>query len=610
MLRIKRALILFGAAALCGCSYVPSLERTTGAENSPVFIKDVVERVQCELLDGFGDKIDSPEYAWLASWTAKADLTLTLTEAAGITPSVTATKIFPNAPNTAAGPSSLSYNPATGVVSHPPAPFGIGNLAQSFNLGAGATYNESAQRNEVISFSLSLKDVKARAHELNCVGYKRSGLLGQLGLKEWIDSAVHPVQLGLLDAGDHPAPGTAGSARGPSVGTPRATALGKAGDEKCTELRLALGAPEGTKLGDLFKQVENEANILDEKAKTTASDAKTLLNTITTREDSSDIIKVQSKPYDKILNDRYRHGLQQEFRYLKSIESNVKSLYESSILIQASADLLKTQAGKLSSPGSTFDIFKAETLNCSVYNDKIKSRGYGCGWLNCERYLTSTYYSAASTGEKLDERLIKSVLDPDFQACAALDADYKAYNTLFPKEDRKRLANAAANPPVYYDFVTTDQCKAPAIKASTACQQIDERAQLESSCANALDMHQKIKGSGTDIGLEAKLKEIANKIRLQNVKLQLLPAPALPDPPIDSLTHSVNFMVTYGASIAPNWSLASFKGPGANGNLANANRTRTHLLTISMGPRNGGEKATAEQVRNIQNLNILSLRPQ
>jgi hypothetical protein len=49
------------------------------------------------------------------------------------------------------------------------------------------------------------------------------------------------------------------------------------------------------------------------------------------------------------------------------------------------------------------------------------------------------------------------------------------------------------------------------------------------------------------------------------------------------------------SSIAPNWSLAAFKGPGANGNLASASGTQTHLLTISIGPRSGSEKVSAEQ---------------
>ena len=71
-----------------------------------------------------------------------------------------------------------------------------------------------------------------------------------------------------------------------------------------------------------------------------------------------------------------------------------------------------------------------------------------------------------------------------------------------------------------------------------------------------------------------------------------------PSKPIDSLTHTVTFVVTYGAGIQPNWTLIQFAGPLAQ--LANAQGVRTHTLVIALGPDD-------ENKSNIQNQAVLSL---
>ena len=82
---------------------------------------------------------------------------------------------------------------------------------------------------------------------------------------------------------------------------------------------------------------------------------------------------------------------------------------------------------------------------------------------------------------------------------------------------------------------------------------------------------------------------------------------ALPDPPVDALTHSIQFIVNYNAGISPNWSLAVWRGPvagglgsggggsgggsgsggsgsGGVGSLASAGGQRQHTLNIAAGP--------------------------
>jgi len=90
-------------------------------------------------------------------------------------------------------------------------------------------------------------------------------------------------------------------------------------------------------------------------------------------------------------------------------------------------------------------------------------------------------------------------------------------------------------------------------------------------------------------------------------------AAALPDhidPPIDSVAHSVSFVVAYGAGISPSWTLLQWKGPGSssgNNPFFGASGTRTHSLTIALAPRSGGPAIGTDALRLINNQVIRSL---
>lgn len=191
---------------LAGCSTVPQLEEATGTAQSDVLMSKVVTRVRCEVADAFDSLIDTPRYRWLSDWTAKVDLTLQANNAGGIAPGVTYTQYYKNAFNYGAGSTSLTSN-------------SIAAVSQFFTFGAGANLGEQAVRAEVISFTLSLKELKRwrlhvaqyeREHdgERICLGVDGSGVTGNLGLKEWIDSALYPVGPDIfeLHAGYHPSP--------------------------------------------------------------------------------------------------------------------------------------------------------------------------------------------------------------------------------------------------------------------------------------------------------------------------------------------------------------------------------------------------------------------
>ena len=56
-----------------------------------------------------------------------------------------------------------------------------------------------------------------------------------------------------------------------------------------------------------------------------------------------------------------------------------------------------------------------------------------------------------------------------------------------------------------------------------------------------------------------------------------------PDPPIESIGQSMNFVVTVGASISPNWTYLHWKAPANSASLAGVSGIRTHTLNIAMG---------------------------
>ncbi len=167
----------------------------------------VVARIRCEIADALDDYIDRPDYRWIADWTAKVDLTLQANDNGGIAPGITYTTFFKNAFNFGAGSTSLTSN-------------SIAAVNQFFTFGAGANLGEQAVRAEVVSFSLSLRELKrwrrrVAAYEVThpddriCLGRDGSGVTGYLGLKEWITSVLYPIgpdSIHDLQAGYHPSP--------------------------------------------------------------------------------------------------------------------------------------------------------------------------------------------------------------------------------------------------------------------------------------------------------------------------------------------------------------------------------------------------------------------
>jgi hypothetical protein len=74
------------------------------------------------------------------------------------------------------------------------------------------------------------------------------------------------------------------------------------------------------------------------------------------------------------------------------------------------------------------------------------------------------------------------------------------------------------------------------------------------------------------------------------------------DPPITTISHSVNFSVEMKGGVSPNWTLVSVRGPASSGSLLSGAHTRTHTLSIAMG--HPGE-APEELSRQLSTLAII-----
>ena len=181
----------------------PPLSQATGTQDSPIFVSDVVRRIKCEIADAFDDKVNDPAFLVARYLDGKGRFrSLQINEFAGVSPSAAYTKFFKNAFNFDAGSQSLTAKT-------------IGFVNQTVSVGASANLGEQAVRTEVVTFSLSVKEIKEQSKHPGengsvdnslCSPTDLPGLRGGLGLREWVNSALYPVALKELQFGYHPSP--------------------------------------------------------------------------------------------------------------------------------------------------------------------------------------------------------------------------------------------------------------------------------------------------------------------------------------------------------------------------------------------------------------------
>jgi hypothetical protein len=216
-LRDLGLILTIGCLCLFSCTTVPDLAPTTAS----IPIYKIVERVKCELLDAMKGPLHEAadaarhhrrsRYAFLQNWTAGVDLTLIVNDQGGISPGATFTQPLKT--------ESI--------------PLRVTNFARSFNFAVGGGVTTQSFRTEAVSFDLSLKEVSDELDNPrkpgnlqfyhNCVLDSGMDLNSNLGLREWIDSALSPLapptspDYPYLTEGHHPPP-AAKAAVGGTIG--------------------------------------------------------------------------------------------------------------------------------------------------------------------------------------------------------------------------------------------------------------------------------------------------------------------------------------------------------------------------------------------------------
>jgi hypothetical protein len=98
---------------------------------------------------------------------------------------------------------------------------------------------------------------------------------------------------------------------------------------------------------------------------------------------------------------------------------------------------------------------------------------------------------------------------------------------------------------------------------------------------------------------------------IQSMAKLLNPPKPSKNPPIDAISHQVNFVVAWNANANPLWTLVHFKGPSpSSGNFASLSESNTHNLTIVMGAPGSTAAANARSALTLSNALATQLAPQ
>ncbi len=370
-----------------GCMSTPDLSEATGTEHSEILIKDVVQRVKCELSDAFDEKTKQRDFRWLASWTAHADLTLQVNDRAGVAPVGTYTKHLRQV-----------TTPLTRVT-------------EAFSLGFSANLNGQATRSETVSFTIALGELKLWRKHLDkmeaklppekrtCYFDGAAGVTGNLGLKQWVDSAFFPVQTGQLQAGIHPYGGGGGRAtkvRAPSSGGRRAKA-----DVALTRDKIAKDAAAWAKeLSRLQAKTKSSFAKIDAAVQALAAADADLQNKLQILSDSK---------YQAVLAPYLRtaYGKSKSFaKYLKRHKDDEKKCVQYKVNLSHAVTLLGELQAELSKPGNEVSTAMEMAHNSLADEmDGIHDSDYPAQSAKCATALTQAADRAAKNAAALPDHI-------------------------------------------------------------------------------------------------------------------------------------------------------------------------------------------------------------
>lgn len=172
-------------ASLSGCN-APGMPETTISTNYHQLKKQifyaVVRGVQCEIQQAVKKQLKSPYRAslqWLKDWSALVDIKLTFDTQASLNPGVSFLTPMVNS----------NYFLGDGVK----------YLAgQSYSLGIGGSVGGDLTRTETVDFFYpfagNLRFTTPYNPQLECYRFGQFGMIGDLGLSDWLDEALEPYK--------------------------------------------------------------------------------------------------------------------------------------------------------------------------------------------------------------------------------------------------------------------------------------------------------------------------------------------------------------------------------------------------------------------------------
>ncbi|MGO9170364.1 MAG: hypothetical protein ACLP7P_00130 [Rhodomicrobium sp.] len=644
---------------LFGCSWPPTLEQTTGSSEPPkVFIKDVLQRVKCEIFDAAQSLQRRKNLEWMKDWSAKNNLSLSLVTSAGLTPNVSAVNPLQNAYYVAVSPREAAYLAGKPVSALTPSST-MTAVAQKFTLGASLTLSENATRTETIVFTEAFGDVVLNPSSKAPADCDKLGseLRGNLGLREWIESAVEQVSAGQLLSFRRTADNPLWSS---SFEDLRGVVCALSDNYDQTDQTKPRNRDFDAYCNGNYPALDKVANVYWDSAKDfndicVDEAALHLIDLITPkskdylpRNQSGDVESVKSE-ISEIKDHQNRRTTAistDECRLAPTdLASKIDPSSQNTSISGASGGAKSTSGSagggaKKASPSSKLDaelslqayktsIIKSidEALkqykeNIKSYVDVLQNKNDKQNINETIKELTKLRKLLTSDGWDVQQYTDLAKLNALTKDLTKLQAEKnKNPNNNGTDSNKPKTKNRANTPsgesagqqvPVVPE---TNELRMP--PAPSAGDEIADTSKFQmpwrfpvpveaqattAECKSLSEMkdHKKC-NDGPYIGaitLHAYLKLYD---RMQTYVDQLntfIKSGVKPAKPIDSLTHTVTFVVTYGGSISPNWTLINVVT--ANSPLATAQGLRTHTLLMTIGPdsENVANLAT-QQVVNI-----------
>lgn len=595
----RTVLAAFVALEFSACVLVPPPDPISSGPN----VDQVVRRVKCDLVTAIAPLLRREKNTWLQTWTAQASLTYIVNDAVTLTPGATFTQPLTT--------ESL--------------PLRVANASRSWNFGLGAGYNTTASRNETLSFSVSLQEIKdqGRANPGSefCNYPTIADIQSELGLKEWIASALTPVAENSLTPGHHKT--KSGNASPSSSSSSTKSSSGGA------NANLASFVTTPNSLIDISKALATVTakfstptnsllppDVLDQQAI-----VQGLVSRITAREIYDPTTQVATSVSGVFpTKGSSAGGTRIVITGNNFIEQNgvtiggipvdpdkLKVASDSTICAvapkhdatpsNAAADVVvntpdgaaaKTQAftfddkslisvdppsGDISTPPTSVTIFGTDFTNATgvTFGGQPVPQG---SW-SIDPHNPGIIHAAAP---KNNPGVVDVVVNMP-QKTNPHDMDFTGAGFF-----------------TYYDAKTTSAppaCPSQATTKKKVIAYVDERLNRDVN-RMLFESHKLILLAERYLALS---RDDDQKVALNAV---LQTAKALEDaiqglqldPPVDAIAHQVQFIIVYNASASPSWTLLHFKGPSpGSGSLASASATLTHTLNIAIGPPGSADVA-------------------